>query len=308
MSRKLTIACCQYPIEPVGSLAVWKKKLDEMISSAVASNAKLCLFPEYAAMELTSALAGGQAEVDQLDEARARTQLAEQLEALQPLAKDAHGVLVELARRHHMWIVGPSLPISVRGGYCNRAPIVAPTGTATFVEKLQMTRFERELWGVSEGSRQVVVDAEFGRFAVALCYDVEFPLIARRLAEAGAELLLVPSCTDAMAGYYRVRIGAAARALENQMIVATAHTVGTATWSLAVDTNVGAAHVFAPADRGFPSDGVIAAGELNRPGWLMSTVNLDDVLRVRSEGQVQGYADWSRPAHTTGIVDSWRPS
>lgn len=307
MSRELTIACCQYPIEPVGSLAAWRRKLDEMLASAVADDAKLCLFPEYAAMELTSALPGGQEDVLERDEAGTRAELTAQLEALQPLAKDAHGVLAELARRHQMWIVGPSLPIAVSDGYRNRASVVAPSGAAIFVEKLQMTRFERELWGVSAGTGQVVVEADFGRFAVAICYDAEFPLIARRLAEAGAELLLVPSCTDALAGYHRVRVAAAARALENQMIVATAPTVGTASWSLAVDSNVGAAHVFSPPDRGFPSDGSIANGELNRPGWLMSTFNLDDVHRVRREGQVLGYLDWSRPEHATGVVKHWRP-
>lgn len=296
MTRPVTIACCQYPIEPVGSLTAWKAKLDQLIAAAVADEARLCLFPEYAAMELTSALPGGHQDVSALDAAATRTALAAQLIALQALVADAHDALSTLARRHRVWLVGPSLPVAVGDGYCNRATIVAPTGDATFVEKQQMTRFERELWGVSSGQRQVVVEAEFGRFAVAICYDAEFPLVGRRLAEAGAEMLLVPSCTDALTGYHRVRVGCAARALENQMIVASAPTVGRANWSLAIDCNVGAAHVFGPPDRGFPNDGAIATGQLDRPGWLTSTVDLDQVDRVRRGGEVLGFRDWNASA------------
>lgn len=296
MTRTVTIACCQYPIEPVGSLAAWKTKLDQMIRSAVADDARLCLFPEYAAMELTSALPGGQTDVAALDDAAVRTALAAQLVALQGFVADVHDVLASLARHHRVWLVGPSLPVADEGGYRNRATIVAPTGDVAFVDKQQMTRFERERWGVSSGHRQIVVEAEFGRFAIAICYDAEFPHIARRLAEAGAEMLLVPSCTDAITGYHRVRVGCAARALENQMIVASAPTVGLASWSLALDRNVGAAHVCGPPDRGFPSDGAIATGELDRPGWVLSTVDLDAVDRVRRDGEVLGFRDWDAVA------------
>lgn len=304
MTRSVTIACCQYPIEPVASIAAWRSKLESMIASAVADHAMLCLFPEYAAMELTSALPGGQDDVGALDAAATKAALAAQLVALQPLVADAHGVLAELARHYRVWLVGPSLPIAVGASYRNRATIVAPTGDATFVEKQHMTRFERERWGVSPGQRQVVVDADFGRFAVAICYDAEFPLVSRRLAEAGAELLLVPSCTDALTGYHRVRVGCAARALENQFIVASAPTVGRADWSLALDRNVGAAHVFGPPDRGFPDDGSIATGELNRPGWLMSTVDLSAVERVRREGEVLGFRDWPS-APSASLIENW---
>lgn len=305
MTRSVTIACCQYPIEPVGSIAAWRRKLETMIASAVADHAKLCLFPEYAAMELTSALPGGQHDVSGLDDTATNTALAAQLVALQPLVEDAHTVLADLARHHRVWIVGPSLPIAVGASYRNRATIVAPTGNATFVEKLHMTRFERERWGVAPGQRQVVVEADFGRFAVAICYDAEFPLIGRRLAEAGAELLLVPSCTDALTGYHRVRVGCAARALENQFVVASAPTVGRADWSLALDRNVGAAHVFGPPDRGFPDDGAIATGELNQPGWLMSTVDLDAVASVRRNGEVLGFRDWPSAPNASPVPATW---
>ncbi len=112
----------------------------------------------------------------------------------------------------------------------------------------------------------------------------------------------MPSCTDGLAGYHRVRIACAARALESQCYVVQAPTVGLAPWSIAVDENVGAAGVVAPADRGFPDDGVVALGELNEPGWLVADVDLAALDRVRAEGQVLGHRDWDRGEHLAGEV------
>ena len=172
-----------------------------------------------------------------------------------------------------------------------------------------LTRFERERWGVASGVGQTVVDlGPLGeRFAgaklgVALCYDAEFPLLVRRLTVAGADVIAVPSCTDAAAGYHRVRVACQARALENQCYVVQAPTVGTAAWSIAVDENVGAAGVFAPCDRGFPADGVVALGALNAAALVVAELDLARVDEVRRDGQVLGHRDWDLPRHLAGAV------
>ena len=112
------------------------------------------------------------------------------------------------------------------------------------------------------------LDIGSARIGIAICYDVEFPLIARALVEAGAEVILAPSCTDTVHGYWRVRVGAQARALENQCVVVQAPLVGAVDWSPAVDMNRGAAGVFGPPDLGFPEDGVIAQGEMDKPCFV----------------------------------------
>jgi len=60
-----------------------------------------------------------------------------------------------------------------------------------------------------------------GDFGILICYDIEFPEVARVLAEAGAEILFVPSCTDGREGFCRVRYCAQARAIENQVYVSS---------------------------------------------------------------------------------------
>jgi predicted amidohydrolase len=87
-----------------------------------------------------------------------------------------------------------------------------------------------------------------GPIGVAICYDSEFPLLVRAQAEAGAEVILIPSCTESLSGHHRVRPAAQARALESQIATIVSPTVGDALWSPAVDRNVGAGGVFVPAD------------------------------------------------------------
>lgn len=289
----IRIAAWQYPIEALASFDAWRTKLEATVAAAARDNAELLVMPEYAAMELTSLLSAAE-----------QATLATQLAAIQALHEPYLAVLAGAARTHGITIVGGSFPERVEnaGGYRNRLHVFAPAGEPVLVEKLQMTRFERERWGIGGGSAQPVIELGAMRLGIAICYDAEFPLIVRRLVEAGANVIAVPSCTDGLAGYHRVRVACAARALENQCYVVQAPTVGLAPWSIAVDENVGAAGVFAPCDRGFPDDGVVALGTLNAPQLLVAELDLARVDEVRRDGQVLGYRDWSSPPHHVGDV------
>ncbi len=140
-------------------------------------------------------------------------------------------------------------------------------------------------------------DTPWGRIGVCICYDSEFPPLARAQMEAGAWLLLAPSCTDSRAGFNRVRLSARARAVENQCFVAVATTVGDAPWLAALDENHGYAAVFGPCDRGFPEDGLIARGPMDTPGWVYADLDPARLDRVRREGGVLNHRDYpTKPA------------
>jgi predicted amidohydrolase len=284
-ARTLRIAAAQWPIERHASFAAWAQKLERWLAEAAADGAQLAILPEYAAMELTSVLPEEQ-----------QGALESQLHGLQALLADYLECCRAAARRHHVHFLAGSFPEAAPARFVNRARLWGPRGESACIDKRHMTRFEREQWGIVGGSAQRVLETEWGLVGVAICYDSEFPLTVRRLAEAGAELILVPSCTDTVAGYHRVRVACQARALENQCLVVQSPTVGSAPWSLAVDENVGAAAVFGPPDRGFPDDGVLAIGARDQPRWLITEVDLEAVARVRREGQVLGHRDWAEQA------------
>lgn len=272
----MKIATTAYRIDRVGSEAEYRDKVTRMCETAAGEGARVLLLPEYAPVELTALRLDGDVRV--------------QLQALQqamPLYLETHAAL---ARRLQVVIVAGSFPQRLPDGdYRNRAYVFGPRGEIGVQEKLHMTRWEVEAWGMVAGQGIQVFDAFGIRFGVNICLDVELGGQARRQAEVGAELILVPSCTDTLHGWHRVRTGALARALENQCFVAMASVVGTADWSEALDSNVGAAGVFAPMEEGFPCDGVLAAGTLNEPGWVYADLDFERLRATREHGVVQTF-------------------
>lgn len=278
-----TIAAAQYDIEFLGTWEIYERKIERWFAEAARNGARLLVFPEYFSMELAS-----------LFPEPVYSSLSKQLEALQEVLPRFLELFRAAAAAHGVYVVAGSFPVRVPDGtYRNRSFLFGPGGSRVFQDKLQMTRFERERWSIGGGDAIETFDIELGTIAIDVCYDIEFPLIAREQVEAGATLIVVPSCTDTRAGYYRVRVGAQARALENQCYVVQASTVGSAPWSEAVDVNVGAAGVYTPIDYGYPDDGILALGELDVPGWVYADVDLASVARVRAEGQVFNHRDWS---------------
>jgi predicted amidohydrolase len=291
-----TIAAAQYPVEEMQSFVQWQDKAAQWVAGAKAGGAALAVFPEYGMMELTAV------------DPRARTDLAYSLSWLAEQQDAINAVWQQLAAEHRLHICAPSMPVfGPNGSYRNEARLFAPNGKSGAQQKKVMTRFEREIWGVSGGEELCVFDTALGKIGIAICYDSEFPLITRAMTEAGAEMILVPSATDSMAGYWRVRLGAQARGLENQCYVLHSPTVGDAPWCPSLDENHGAAGVYSPPDLGFPETGVVALGKMDQPVWLFADIDLANVARVRAEGAVFNHRHWNEqpgvPQLSAQIVD-----
>jgi predicted amidohydrolase len=156
------------------------------------------------------------------------------------------------------------------------------------------TRFEAERWSLAPGRPPQVFDTPWGRLGIAICYDAEFPKLVRAQVEAGAWLVLVPACTDTRHGAERVRIGARARAMENQCFVAVAPTVGACAGSAALDDNHGRAGIYGPVDHGFPEDGILAESRLDAPGLILADLDPARLATAREHGAVRNHRDWPR--------------
>lgn len=277
---KIAAAC--YPIDWIESFDCYADKLSRWVAEAAGAGADLLVFPEYGAMELAATagrkVAGG---------------LEASLHAVSDLMPGAWDLHAALAARHDVHILAASGPVFEGARPVNRAMFFSPTGARQPHDKQIMTRWERDPMNAVPGAAPVVMDTALGRIGVLICYDAEFPLLARSLVEAGAEILLVPSATEAEEGYNRVRIGAMARALEGQCIVVHAPTQGAAPWSPLVDENSGAAGIYGPPDRGFPPSGVLAQGAMNAAGWTFAEVSPDAIARVRADGNVLTMAHWA---------------
>jgi len=280
----VTVAAAQYGVEFLGNWTTYERKLERLVGEAAAQGAQILVFPEYACLELAS-----------LFSADVYTHLHLQMNAIQACLPDFVRLHRDLAEQYGVYLVASSFPVQLAdGSFRNRAYFCAPDGTFDFQDKLMMTRFENEIWNISRGDEIKVFATRYGPVGINICYDSEFPLIARRQVELGANIILAPSCTDTVAGYNRVRIGCRARALENQCYVVMAPVVGVIDWSPALDINIGAAGIYAPVDVGFPGDGVLAMGELNASQWVLAELDLHKIEQVRHAGQVLNYRDWVR--------------
>jgi len=244
------------------------------------------VFPEYGAMELAM-----------LDGPDVAGDLERSLHAVSNRIADVDDLHSTLAARHGLHILAASAPVfdpALGARPVNRARLFTPSGGCGVQDKQIMTRFEREEWDVVPGGPLRLFDTSLGKIGILICYDCEFPLLGRALRDA--DMILAPSCTEALTGYWRVRIGAMARALELQCVTVMASTVGDAGWSPAVDENTGMGGIFGPPDTGFPPTGVIAEGTLNRPGWTLAEVDLARVAHVRADGVVLNRRHWAEQA------------
>jgi predicted amidohydrolase len=277
----IRIAAAQYPLDRFASLAEYKDKLARWVAKAASTGAELLVFPEYGAMEYAAA------------HGPAASELAASLAAVSSSLAEIDAAHADLARKHGLHILAASGP-SQRGDgrTVNAARLFAPSGNVGVQEKLMMTPFERT-WGISAGTDVRVFETVLGHIGIAICYDSEFPLLVRAMTQAGAELILVPSCTEFVSGANRVRTAALARALENGCATVTSPTVGDALWSPAVDHNAGTAGIYVPAEQGLSDTGVIAEGTLNRPGWVYGSVDLAHLHRVRESGEMRNSHDWA---------------
>ncbi len=289
----MRIAAAAYPLDWFDAWADYEAKLSRWVAEAAGQGADLLAFPEYGAMELASlagpAIAG--------DQEAALCAVAERIGA----ADDLHA---GLARQYGVHILAASGPVYDPGPRpVNRARLFAPDGSRAHQDKQVMTRYERDSLDVRPGGRLKLFDTALGRIGILICYDVEFPLLARVLVEAGAEIILAPSCTEQLSGYWRVRVGAMARALEGQCVVVHAPTVGPVSWNPTVDTNTGAAAIYGPPDLGFPDTGVLAEGALNAPGWVYADIAPGAVAAVRRDGRVANVAHWPEQVPRTQTVE-----
>lgn len=280
---EVTLALAQYPITFHQSIEDWKSHIESWVKAAAANGAQLIVFPEYGSMELTSLLEGD-----------AKNELSLQLKAIQHFLPTFKNHFKSLAVELQVIIVTPSFPIQLNNVFVNRTFVFSKENEG-YQDKWFMTRFENEEWGISSIEKQIsVFKADFGSFGIQTCYDIEFPIGSHLMAANGAQLILAPSCTETIRGATRVHIGARARAMEQQIYVGVAQTIGNAEWSPAVDINYGFAGVYASPDKNQPEEGILQQGKPQEASWIIQKLDFKQNDKLREEGQVFNFKDTQR--------------
>lgn len=278
---KIRIASAQYPITMHSSFEAWKKHISNWVESAMSEHPDVLLFPEYGSMELVSIFP---LEIQQ--------DIQKQVREMQSIYPQFCAVFEDLAIQHQVILVAPSFPVEIGMSRVNRVSVFGKKGFIGYQDKLFMTRFENESWKIDSGIKKLTLfEAPWGKFGIQICYDVEFGIGSQLLCNAGATVILAPSCTETLRGATRVHVGARARALENQCYVVVSQTVGEALWSPAVDINFGYAACYATPDKGFSEEGIEKIGIAQEATWIIAELDFEKIHEVRNDGQVLNFND-----------------
>ncbi len=283
---RIRVAALQYFIRPIQDFGEFREQVRGLVRTAADYECRLLVFPEYFTVQL---LTLGDVE----------RPMDEQIRDLADRVPEFLEMMAELVRETGMYVVAGTIPVrdlKQPDVVFNESFFFAPDGTVASQGKLHMTRFEKSVWRVSPRNSLNLFDTEFGRVAIAICYDVEFPEIARAAAQQDAVILVVPSYTDDRQGFLRVRYCAHARAIENQMFVINAGTVGSLPMVPAVSLNYGQAAILTPSDFPFARDGILAEGVPNQESMVIGELNLRILRSNRLRGTVLPLRDSRRSA------------
>jgi predicted amidohydrolase len=235
------------------------------------------LFPEFFNAPLMANFA-------HLPEAEAMRALAEYTDPLRQR-------FIELAVRYNVNIITGSMPSLENEKLLNIGFLCRRDGSWEDFHKIHITPSEAYAWGMVGGDKVKVYDTDAGRIGILICYDCEFPELARLLSDEGMQILFVPFLTDTQNGYNRVRHCAQARAIENECYVAIAGCVGNLPKVAHMDIQYARSGVFSPCDFSFPVDGVVTEAVPNSEMTLVADVNLDLLKKLHHNGSVHNLRD-----------------
>lgn len=215
-------------------------------------------------------------------------------QAIRALASHTNSIvkrMSELAISYNINVITGSMPEIHNDRLYNVGYLCKRDGVIERYEKLHITPDEEKVWGVQGGKKLKTFDTDCGKIGILICYDVEFPELARLQAEEGMDILFVPFLTDTQNGYSRVRNCAQARAIENECYVAIAGSVGNLPNVHNMDIQYAQSMVFTPCDFAFPATGIKAEATPNTEMILIADVDISMLRELHELGSVRNLKD-----------------
>ena len=267
------LSTVQWQMRIFPSIDEFLQQVEFFVDAVAGYNGDMVLFPELFNAPLL-------AEFDQQDPPKAMRSLAEYTDRI-------HREILHMAMSYNINIVAGSLPEYNDGKLYNVSYLCRRDGTWDAQYKLHITPDEAEYWGIQGGQGLKVFDTDIGKIGILVCYDVEFPELARLLTEKGMQILLIPFWTDTKNAYLRVRRCAQARAIENECYVAISGSVGNLPKIENTNIQYSQSAIFTPSDFAFPHDAVAAEATPNTEMTLLADLDLDLLKELRKQGSVR---------------------
>jgi predicted amidohydrolase len=197
----------------------------------------------------------------------------------------------QLSSEFQINIVAGSLFTSRGDAVQNVAFLFEKNGEVNEQSKVHITPWERDKFEISAANDIRVFDTSAGKVAILICYDIEFPEVARIAASKGAEIICVPFNTDNRASYLRVRFCAQARCIENHVYVVMSGCTGSFSYDGLQETFYAQSAILTPSDNCFHENATAAECLPNSNSMCAQTVDLDLLRTHRDTGTVRNWHD-----------------
>ncbi len=275
LPESVRVATVQFQMRRISAISEFEEQVEYFVDVAADYKSDFVVFPELYTLQLLSL------ETERPAPAKAIAHIAEY--------KDRYCEFMEkLAVSYNINIIGGSHPTRMdNGDIRNICYVFLRDGSTYTQEKLHPTPGEATWWNIKGGEGASVIETDCGPIGVMICYDSEFPEVARHLVDQGAMILFVPMCTDERRGYLRVRYCCHARAVENQCYVVLSGVVGNLPNVENMDVHYAESCILTPSDFPFARDGVAADTAANTETIAIADLSLSDLLTSRQAGAVQ---------------------
>ena len=271
------VAAVQWQMRRIRTFEDFATQVQFFVDTAADYKADFVLFPELFTLELLSLVDGGRP--------------GEAARALAEFTPRYLEMFADLSVKYHINIIGGTQFEMLDETLYNTSFLFRRDGTLDSQRKIHVTPLESRWWGVTGGDEVKVLDSDHGPIAINVCYDVEFPEMARLQTQKGARLLFVPYNTSDRYGHQRVRVCAQARCIENHLYAVTAGCVGNLPFVENADVHYGQSAVLTPSDIAFAPNGIGAETSANIETVLVHDVDLEAIRRHRSSGTTHNWND-----------------
>jgi predicted amidohydrolase/ribosomal protein S18 acetylase RimI-like enzyme len=275
--ENVRVCTVQYQMRPIASFDEFARQCEFFVDSASDYRSDFVVFPELFTTQLLSFLP-----------AKRPAEAARKLAELTPQYLE---LFRKLAIEYDVNVIGGSQFTLEDDDLYNVSYLFQRDGTIGKQYKIHVTPSERRWWGIAPGRKVEVFDTDRGKIAIQICYDVQFPELARIAARQGAQILFVPYNTEARHGYLRVRLCAQARCIENEIYVVTSGCVGNLPLVANVDVHYAQSGIFTPADVSFSRDGIAAECSANTETIVIHDLDLELLRRHRFQGVTLNWSD-----------------
>ena len=141
--------------------------------------------------------------------------------------------LAEQAMKNNVWLVGGTVPLVAQSAhkvraaclvYDNKGKRVARYDKAHLFDVSIVETGEHyvESETIEAGEDILVIDTPFAKVGIAVCYDLRFPELFRKMLDQQVEVIIIPSAFTAITGSAHWEVLVRARAIENLSYVVAA--------------------------------------------------------------------------------------